>query len=138
MMRSLFEKAKDFILSGMYSGCRSTSRRDYFIKKVSVSYEHYRHKEILGTRTLIGIILLAFVYIVSGYIGNSLAIPPGLVSPVWPPSGIAFAVILWFGYRYLPGVFLGSFIFNLMAAPQVSMVSLMSSILIGLERRLRL
>jgi len=35
------------------------------------------------------------------------------IAPVWPPSGIALAAVLLFGYRAAaPGVFLGAFLFN--------------------------
>jgi signal transduction histidine kinase len=33
-------------------------------------------------------------------------------SPVWPPSGIAFAAVLRLGYRVWPGIFLGAFLAN--------------------------
>ncbi|WP_428269729.1 response regulator [Haliangium sp.] len=43
-----------------------------------------------------------------------LAIPPGFASAVWPPAGIGLAAVLWFGYRVLPGIWLGSFAANLL------------------------
>ena len=39
----------------------------------------------------------------------------GVVSIVWPPSGLALAVLLIGGKRYFPGVFLGAFLANAMA-----------------------
>jgi PAS domain S-box-containing protein len=46
----------------------------------------------------------------------------GVVSIVWPPSGLALAVLLIGGKRYFPGVFLGAFIANAMTglAPGVA------------------
>ena len=38
----------------------------------------------------------------------------GKVSLVWPPSGIALASILLFGYRFWPGVFFGAILFTLL------------------------
>ena len=38
----------------------------------------------------------------------------GVVSIVWPPSGLALAVLLIGGNRYFPGVFLGAFLANAM------------------------
>ena len=61
--------------------------------------------------------LLAILYIASGFIGQALAIAPGVVSPLWPPSGIALAGIFILGSRYLPAIFVGSLIFNLWISP---------------------
>jgi PAS domain S-box-containing protein len=38
----------------------------------------------------------------------------GIVSVVWPPSGLALAALLIGGQRYFPGVFLGAFLVNIM------------------------
>ena len=38
----------------------------------------------------------------------------GVVSIVWPPSGLALSVLLMGGKRYFPGVFLGAFLANAM------------------------
>ncbi|MES2040461.1 MAG: CHASE domain-containing protein [Pseudomonadota bacterium] len=58
-------------------------------------------------------LLLAFVYILLGRIALLLAIPPGYAIAVFPPAGIAVTAVLTGGYRFLPGVALGSCIFNL-------------------------
>ncbi|MGG6293235.1 MASE1 domain-containing protein [Leptolyngbya sp. AN02str] len=44
--------------------------------------------------------------------GMSLAlpIPPSNVTPVWLPSPIAWTALLWFGYRFVPAVWLADFI----------------------------
>ncbi|WP_415395726.1 MASE1 domain-containing protein [Sulfurimonas sp. CS5] len=63
-------------------------------------------------RKIVEILLLACVYIVSAKIGQTFAIGPGNVTPVWFPSGIIFFIILWRGYAILPGVFLGAAIGN--------------------------
>jgi len=39
------------------------------------------------------------------------------VTPLWPPAGLAVAAVYLGGYRLLPGVFLGSFAFNLTRSP---------------------
>lgn len=44
-----------------------------------------------------------------------LAIPPGYATVIWPPSGIAVAVILAYGHRVWPGIFIGSFLTNFSA-----------------------
>ncbi|MFA5059677.1 MAG: diguanylate cyclase [Candidatus Omnitrophota bacterium] len=56
--------------------------------------------------------ILAVVYCIVACASLSLALPKTNVSPVWPPSGIAFAAILLFGYRIWPGIALGSFLAN--------------------------
>ncbi|MFZ6874201.1 CHASE domain-containing protein [Undibacterium sp. Di27W] len=58
-------------------------------------------------------LLLAFVYILFGRIALLLAIPPGYAIAVFPPAGVAVTAVLTNGYRLLPGVALGSCIFNL-------------------------
>lgn len=62
---------------------------------------------------LLLILALAVVNFAGANLGKLMAIPPGNVTPLWPPSGIALAAILLFGYRIWPGVWLGSFAFNL-------------------------
>lgn len=58
------------------------------------------------------ILALAASYFISGKLGLLLAIPPGYATAVWPPSGIALAGLLLFGYRAWPGIVLGSFLVN--------------------------
>lgn len=59
------------------------------------------------------ITLLAIAYYVSGRLGLLLAVPPGYATAMWPPSGLALAALLLLGYRFWPGVLLGSFAVNL-------------------------
>lgn len=55
---------------------------------------------------------VAAIYVVTARIGQSVALPPGNVTPVWLPSGIMFALALLWGWRIAPGVFLGAFAGN--------------------------
>ncbi len=57
-----------------------------------------------------GILTLALVYAMLGWIGLVMAIPPSYASPVFPAAGLALAVALWSRRRLLPGVWLGSFL----------------------------
>ncbi|NIB41045.1 hypothetical protein HBA55_15685 [Pseudomaricurvus alkylphenolicus] len=66
------------------------------------------------TPALAIILLVALAYFLTGKLGLLLAIPPGFASAVWPPSGIALAAVLLWGYRAVPGVFLGSALLNTM------------------------
>lgn len=63
-------------------------------------------------RRLLPVLGLALAYYVTGKLGLLLAVPPGYATPVWPPSGIALAGILLFGYRVWPGILIGSFAIN--------------------------
>lgn len=58
------------------------------------------------------ILAVAAVYFVTGYLGVQMAIPPGVASPVWLPSGVAAAAVLLWGSRVWPGIWLGSFCVN--------------------------
>jgi two-component system, sensor histidine kinase len=65
------------------------------------------------TTRVVRLVVLAAAYYVTGRLGLLLAIPPGYATAVWPPSGIALAGALLFGYSVAPGIFLGSFFVNL-------------------------
>jgi len=58
------------------------------------------------------VLLVATLYFLAAKLGLSLAFINASVSPVWPPTGIAIALVLWFGYRALPGVLIGALIAN--------------------------
>jgi PAS domain S-box-containing protein len=58
------------------------------------------------------VLLLALLYVVTGKLGLSLAVPPGYATVLWPPSGIAMGMLVTRGWRLWPGVLLGSFIVN--------------------------
>jgi signal transduction histidine kinase len=69
---------------------------------------------------LLGVLGLAIVYFLAAKFGLSLAFVAEQVSAVWPPTGIALAVLLCYGHRLWPGIFLGAFLANLSAnAPPV-------------------
>lgn len=56
---------------------------------------------------------LTIAYVVSGWLGLQLAVPPGYASAIFPPAGIALAAAMIAGTRVLPWIFLGSFTLNL-------------------------
>lgn len=56
--------------------------------------------------------VLAALYFAAATLGLSLAVVHNNVSLVWPPTGIALAALLLFGYRLWPGVALGAFLIN--------------------------
>ena len=63
--------------------------------------------------TLTWIAGIAIVYFVAGKLGLYFASFTASSSPVWPPTGIAFAALLLLGNRIWPGIFLGAFFVNL-------------------------
>ncbi len=66
---------------------------------------------------------VAVAYAVTGKLGLLLAIPPGYATLIWPPSGIALAGVLLYGYRVWPGVLLGSFLVNVWTGFDASSLS---------------
>jgi len=62
--------------------------------------------------TFTRVVILTAFYFLGGLVGKQAAFLSGSVSLVWPPSGIALAAILLFGYRFWPGVALGAILFS--------------------------
>ncbi|MES2818684.1 MAG: CHASE domain-containing protein [Pseudomonadota bacterium] len=61
---------------------------------------------------LVTVLVLAGIYYAAARLGLLLAFANTNASPVWPPSGIAFAAVLLFGYRIWPGITIGAFAAN--------------------------
>ncbi|MCG8669293.1 MAG: diguanylate cyclase [Pseudomonadales bacterium] len=62
-----------------------------------------------------------------------MAIPPGNVTPVWPPSGFALAAVLIYGRGMWPGIFLGAFLVNTQAFFDItSLTAFINAMLAGL------
>src|ERR1700730_2310065 len=59
------------------------------------------------------IIVVAVVYFAAAELGLSLASAHTNVTPVWPPTGIAIASLLIFGWRVWPAIFIGALAANL-------------------------
>lgn len=64
-------------------------------------------------RDLVYLGLITSVYVVTGQIGLFFATEHGNASLVWPPAGIALAALMLYGYRFWPGIFLGTVLLNL-------------------------
>ena len=60
--------------------------------------------------------LVVLAYVMFGKLSILLALSPGYTSPIFPPAGIALAVIFIGGKRYLPSIMGGSLILNLSIA----------------------
>ncbi len=59
------------------------------------------------------VVCLFFVYFITAKIGLQIDAVSGFATLIWPPTGIALAFLLIFGYRMWPGIFLGAFLVNL-------------------------
>jgi diguanylate cyclase (GGDEF)-like protein len=69
----------------------------------------------------LGLLLaLAGVYFVAGKLGLRLAFVNPSATPVWPPTGIALAAFLLFGYDVWPAILASAFLVNLTTAGSVA------------------
>src|SRR6266404_1100439 len=69
-------------------------------------------REFLKPKSLGIVAIVAATYFVAAKLGLSLAFANVSVSPVWPPTGVAIAALLYFGYRATPGVLIGALLGN--------------------------
>ncbi len=79
-------------------------------------------------KNVLTFLILVVVYAISAKIGLFLAFEQVNTSPVWPPTGVAIACVLIFGFRIWPAIFLGSLWVNLDIS---SSFSVASSIAVG-------
>jgi signal transduction histidine kinase/ActR/RegA family two-component response regulator len=63
---------------------------------------------------------LAAVYVGAAKLGLSLATTAEQVSAVWPPTGIALAAVLLFGYRAWPAIAIGAFVANVTTSESIA------------------
>lgn len=61
----------------------------------------------------IKIVFIGSIYFLIAVISLQFSLQSSNATPIWPPSGFAFAVLLLFGRKIWPGVFLGAFAANL-------------------------
>src|SRR5438093_13446979 len=59
-----------------------------------------------------GVAVLAGVYFAAGKLGLRLAFEHASATAVWPPTGIALAAMLLYGYRVWPAIFVGAYLVN--------------------------
>lgn len=67
-------------------------------------------------RTTAGILTLAAVYYLFGQLGFQLSYFSHFnheLLAIWPPTGVSLAVLVLWGYRWFPGVFIGSLLLSL-------------------------
>jgi PAS domain S-box-containing protein len=69
------------------------------------------------------IALVAAVYFGAAKLGLSLAVAHGVISPVWPPTGIAIAALLLLGPRMWPAVAIGALAGNATSGASVGVAA---------------
>jgi len=62
------------------------------------------------------LIIAAAVYFVVGKLGLRFAFLHDSTSAIWPATGLAFAMLLVWGLRYWPAIFVGAFLVNITTA----------------------
>jgi integral membrane sensor domain MASE1 len=60
------------------------------------------------------IAVLAALYVAGARLGLALSFSHEHVTSVWPPTGIAVAALMIFGFRVWPGIFIGALVANLL------------------------
>ncbi|MFE3324155.1 MASE1 domain-containing protein [Streptomyces sp. NPDC059176] len=60
---------------------------------------------------------VAAAYYVAAKLGLLQQVVRGQVTPLWPPTGVALAGLLFFGLRVWPGIALGAFLVNVSIGP---------------------
>lgn len=87
---------------------------------------NFRKRPISSTNKLLLKLSLIFIfYFVTAKLGLTLDAVSGFATLVWPPTGIALASILLFGYRYWPAIFGGAVLVNLsLGAPFITAIGI--------------
>lgn len=71
-----------------------------------------RFKRIFTRAYFSKLFIFWLLYFVSAKIGLTLDAVSGFATPVWIPTGISLALILLYGYKYWPGIFLAALLVN--------------------------
>jgi integral membrane sensor domain MASE1 len=82
-----------------------------------------RNEEIRGYGSAaLRILAVAAAYYGSARLGLLQQLVRGQVTPLWPPTGVALAGLLFFGLRCWPGIALGAFLVNVSIGPSAAAV----------------
>ncbi|MES2259569.1 MAG: CHASE domain-containing protein [Pseudomonadota bacterium] len=73
---------------------------------------HSRQKTLSITQTLLAAVLFAAIYYLAARVSLLLAFNNSNATPVWPPSGLAFATLTLLGLRFGASVFIGALAAN--------------------------
>lgn len=97
---------------------------------------HSLPRSIIGISSLHDVALMlavAAVYYFTARLGLVLAFDQTNASPVWPPSGIAFAALILLGRRVLPGIFIGALLANLVVFAVGSHLPLVNIVYVSVQ-----
>jgi signal transduction histidine kinase len=90
----------------------------------------------------IRILFTAVVYFASAYLGLILAFKDPFTSPVWPPVGVGFAMILLLGPRVWPGIAIGSLLAYMLVfwlkQVEISIATIQASTIIAIGNTIEL
>ena len=81
------------------------------------------NEPIPNSRYLLKIIALAVIYHLAARLGLRMAYVQINTSPVWPPTGIALAALLIFGYHLWPGISLGVLLGSLLTGADLQIAA---------------
>ncbi len=81
------------------------------------------HRPKATAAYLLKILALAVIYHLAARVGLAMAYVQINVSPVWPPTGIALAALLIFGYSLWPGISLGVLLGSLFTGADLSVAA---------------
>jgi PAS domain S-box-containing protein len=70
-----------------------------------------------AARYIAGVLALALAYFLGATAALQFAADPSKIAFIWPPTGIAVAVLFRAGLRYWPGVLLGALVYELQIFP---------------------
>jgi signal transduction histidine kinase len=62
----------------------------------------------IDVRYVVTVLLIALAYCAAAIFGQSLSFSLRQVTAIWPPTGIAVAALVLYGYRVWPGIYLGT------------------------------
>jgi integral membrane sensor domain MASE1 len=68
------------------------------------------------------ILIVAAGYYAAGRFGLSIALVRNQITPLWPPTGISLAALMFLGARCWPGISIGALLVNLPIGPNVWVV----------------
>jgi PAS domain S-box-containing protein len=77
-------------------------------------------------RDVLAFALVAGTYIGAAKLGLELSVAHGVITPVWPPTGIALAALVILGPRFWPAVALGAFVSNATSGVSIEVAAVIS------------
>ncbi len=88
--------------------------------------QHYKISELYSFADFPYLIGVAVSYVFLAYIALTYFSYNGVISLVWPSSGLAVAALLIGGKKYFPGVYVGAFIANLLVGSSITLSAIIA------------